>query len=133
MPEDGFPVGEVRPLCRRAVDGDDGAEADAEESFAAGEADPTYPAPGTVVDRAGAARALRAAFLRSHDDVVLPTEVDEPTVSKDAVSRAMDGFANPAMSGAVVVRIAGVDAGAVPDLAAATLAPLLRGTQVVLP
>jgi hypothetical protein len=26
-----------------------------------------------------------------------------------------------------------VDAGAVPDLAAATLAPLLRGTQVVLP
>ena len=27
----------------------------------------------------------------------------------------------------------GVDAGAVPDLAAATLAPLLRGTQVVLP
>ena len=47
------------------------------------------------------------AFLDGGDPVELPTVEAEPQVSKDAVSRAMEDFANPAMSAAVVVALAG--------------------------
>jgi vancomycin resistance protein YoaR len=79
-------------------------------TFANGQAEATYPEKGTVVDREAAAAAVRAAFLASDsqgDGVDLPTEVADPAVSKDAVSRAMNGFANPAMSGAVIITLAG--------------------------
>ena len=76
-------------------------------TFAKGEADATYPEKGIVVDRDAAADAVEDAYLRTTAAVELPTEEAEPEVSKAAVSRAMDGFANPAMSGAVVVRLAG--------------------------
>ena len=76
-------------------------------TFSGGEADATYPEKGIVVDREAAAQAVRDAFLRTTTAVELPTEEAEPKVSKAAVSRAMDGFANPAMSGVVVVRLAG--------------------------
>jgi vancomycin resistance protein YoaR len=66
-----------------------------------------YPERGTVVDRAAAAKAVRAAFLTTSDAVDLPTAEAAPVVSKDAVSRAMDRFANPAMSGAVVITLGG--------------------------
>jgi vancomycin resistance protein YoaR len=79
-------------------------------SFADGVATPTYPVPGTVLDRPAAAVAIRRAFL--HDSgtrhlVVLRTRVALPRVTKDAVSRAMDSFANPATSAPVVIRFEG--------------------------
>ena len=76
-------------------------------TFADGQADARYPDKGTVVNREAAARAVRESFLRSTDAVALPTETAEPKIGKAAVSRAMDGFANPATSGAVVVRLGG--------------------------
>ena len=76
-------------------------------TFAGGEADAKYPEKGTVVDRAAAADAVTAAFLGGGDPVELPTVEADPQVGKDAVSRAMEGFANPAMSAAVVVALAG--------------------------
>ena len=78
-----------------------------------------YPRKGLVVDRAAAADVVRRAFLhpdRTQDGVVvLPTRADDPAVTKDAVSRAMDGFANPALSGPVVVRLDGEGVQLQPD------------------
>jgi vancomycin resistance protein YoaR len=76
-------------------------------TFAGGEADAKYPEKGTVVDRAAAADVVADAFLDGGDPVELPTVEAEPQVSKDAVSRAMEDFANPAMSASVVVALAG--------------------------
>ncbi len=79
-------------------------------TFSRGLATATYPHKGTVVDREAAAAAVRRAFLHAQgpDDVVaLPMQVATPEVSKTAVSRAMDDFANPAVSAPVVVRLAG--------------------------
>ena len=76
-------------------------------TFAGGEADARYPEKGTVVDRAAAADVVADAFLDGGDAVELPTVEAEPQVSKDAVSRAMEDFANPAMSASVVVALAG--------------------------
>lgn len=76
--------------------------------FSHGEARARYPEKGTLLDRAAAASAIRSAFLhggRPEDVVALRTRVATPAVTKDAVSRAMDQFANPAMSGPVVVRL----------------------------
>ena len=78
-------------------------------TFAGGEARARYPEVGLKVDREAAADEVRSAFLRGEpDDVVeLPTEVARATVTKAAVSEAMDTFANPAVSAPVVVRLAG--------------------------
>ena len=75
--------------------------------FVGDQAEAKYPEKGTVIDRAAAAKAVRAAFLTTADAVDLPTAEAAPVVSKDAVSRAMDRFANPAMSGAVVITLGG--------------------------
>ncbi len=77
-------------------------------TFADGEATPTYPLRGSLLDRPAAAGRIRSAFLHDEgpDHVVrLRTRVAQPVVTKDAVSRAMDGFANPATSAPVVVRL----------------------------
>ncbi len=72
-----------------------------------------YPRLGLVIDRDAAATAVRDAFLRAagRDTVAapvpLPVRVDAPRVDKEAVSRAMDEFANPALSAPVVVRLDG--------------------------
>ena len=79
-------------------------------TFDDGQINARYPQKGTILDRAGAAAAIRSAFLHGTgpDQVVrLPIQTDVPRLSKEAVSRAMDDFANPAMSGAVVVKLAG--------------------------
>jgi hypothetical protein len=76
--------------------------------FAHGEASARYPERGTLLDRPASAAIIRSAFL--HDDgpdqvLLLPTRVDQPAITKAAVSRAMDGFANPATSAAVLLRV----------------------------
>jgi len=95
----------------RAVDGFakrvDGPPVEGRIVFADGEARATYPTRGSVLDRDRSAAAVRAAFLGPADPVALPTAAAETQVSKRAVSRAMARFANPAMSGAVVIRLAG--------------------------
>ena len=76
-------------------------------TFADGEAEPRYPERGVAVDRAAAAAAVEAAFLHTSGTVTLPTEPAEPRIDKDAVSEAMETFANPAVSGAVTVTLSG--------------------------
>ena len=79
-------------------------------AFRHGEPVAHYPRPGTVVDRRAAARTVLRAFLHhsgADDVVVLPTRTDRSPVAAREVSRAMEEFANPAMSGSVVFRFAG--------------------------
>jgi hypothetical protein len=69
-----------------------------------------YPRPGTVVRRAAAVATLRRAFLHLEGPtgvVPLPTRKDSPRVGAEEVSRAMDAFANPALSGSVALRLHG--------------------------
>jgi vancomycin resistance protein YoaR len=101
-------------------------------TFADGQAEATYPEKGTVVDRTAAATAVREAFLTDArgDGVDLPTKEAEPAVSKDAVSRAMTGFANPAMSGAVVITLAGEGVRLDPEDFAPALSMKPAGTEL---
>ena len=78
--------------------------------FEDGTAVATYPEPGRALDRSAARALVREAYLGSGASVDLPTLSVPPEVSKDAVSRGMIGFANPAVSAPVVIRIAGRDA-----------------------
>jgi vancomycin resistance protein YoaR len=89
-----------------------------------------YPEKGTVVDRPAAVKAVRAAFLNTVDAVDLPTAEADPVVSKDAVSRAMDRFANPAMSGAVVVTLDGEGVRLEPQDFAPALSMKAVGTEL---
>jgi vancomycin resistance protein YoaR len=76
--------------------------------FVGGEASPSYPERGVLLDRPAAAAAIRSAFLQDQGPgnvVRLRTRVAKPVITKDEVSRAMDGFANPATSAGVVVRL----------------------------
>ncbi len=66
------------------------------------------PADGDIIDRDAAETAILDAFLstRGQEPLELPTEVDEPDITKADVSAAMKEFANPAVSGPVVMEIA---------------------------
>jgi vancomycin resistance protein YoaR len=99
-------------------------------TFAEGEATPRYPEDGTVVDRPAAAAAVRAAFLGPRTTVELPTTVAKPTITGAAVSRAMDTFANPAMSGPVVVRLDGEGVRVEPDEFAPALSMVADGGRL---
>ncbi|NUR08738.1 MAG: hypothetical protein HOQ45_17245 [Nocardioidaceae bacterium] len=98
--------------------------------FSAGQASPRYPERGTVVDRAGAATALREAFLAADEPVELPVVDDQPEITKDAVSRAMDRFANPAVSGQVVVELGGRSVRVSPDEFASALSMKAVGDKL---
>jgi vancomycin resistance protein YoaR len=77
---------------------------DGRVDFERGAAVPRYPDTGSVIQRARAATVVGDAFLSENlpaAGVELPTEVVQPTVTRDAVRRAMNEFAEPAMSGPV--------------------------------
>jgi vancomycin resistance protein YoaR len=79
-------------------------------TFADGRVEARYPQRGTLLDREAAAAAVERAFL--HDGgagrvVELRSRVDRPRVAADEVSATMERFANPAVSGPVVVRFRG--------------------------
>ena len=100
-------------------------------TFGSGEATPHYPENGTLVDRTRAEVALRAAFLAGERSLELPTLVDRPTISQAAVSRAMDSFANPAVSGPVVVRLDGEGVSVAPEEFADALSMRAQGAELV--
>jgi vancomycin resistance protein YoaR len=76
-------------------------------TFADGSAVAHYPHDGVALDRPGAAAELERAFLTTTGPVGLPTEVDEPEITKADVSAAMDRYANPAVSAPVIYQIGG--------------------------
>lgn len=102
-----------RPRLHRAVDAfADKVDQPATEGavvFERGEANPTDPAPGLVLDRPAAVAAVRAAYLGADEVVALPLKKVDPEVSKAGVSAAMDAFANPAMSAPVTIELGGDD------------------------
>ncbi|MEI2712343.1 MAG: VanW family protein [Nocardioides sp.] len=59
---------------------------------------------GVELDRATARTALRDAFLGEDTDISLQVETVKPDIDAAAVQRAVDEFANPAMSAPVTVR-----------------------------
>ncbi len=67
---------------------------------------PRQPRSGEVVDRQAAVDVLARAYLAGSGPVQLPTAVQEPEITGDEVSRAMDEFANPAVSGPVTIELA---------------------------
>jgi vancomycin resistance protein YoaR len=69
-------------------------------------AEPTYPEAGTTLDVDASAEAVVSAYP-SREVVELELVADEPEVSAGEVSRAMDEFANPAMSAPVTYRLGG--------------------------
>jgi hypothetical protein len=68
---------------------------------AGGVVEPTYPRAGRVLDVASAAKRIEAAFPSDGRRVRLPMATDTPSTTVGDVSRAMTGFANPAVSASV--------------------------------
>jgi vancomycin resistance protein YoaR len=66
---------------------------------------PRAPRDGQVVDQEAAVAAIAQAYLGDDNPVELATVVDEPEITKNDVSVAMDEFANPAVSAPVVLEI----------------------------
>ncbi len=75
--------------------------------FSSTGADPTYPEAGTTLDVPAAVEAVRAAYPAGESPVDLPLTPAPPSVTAAEVSRAMDDFANPAMSAPVTYRFGG--------------------------
>ncbi len=74
-------------------------------TFKDGNADARFPEAGEEVDRSAAAKAVTDAFLQedSADAVELEVSKVAPKVSEKAVRAAMEDFANPAVSGPVIL------------------------------
>lgn len=72
-------------------------------AFAGAEVVTTQAVIGRELDRAAAGTVLREAFLAADEPVVLPVETVQPTVDAAEVERAVTEFAEPAVSGPVVL------------------------------
>ncbi len=83
--------------------------------FRKGKAVAVSSEPGVVVRRSATQALLVRQFLRDGSRKV-PTEVQEPYVSNAAVTRAMEEFGRPAMSGPVTLVLGGQDVVAPPRL-----------------
>lgn len=70
-------------------------------------AEPVAPETGHGIDRTAAAGAIRAAYLRSTEPVVLPVGDLQPAVGEAAVQQAMDSFGTPAMAAPVHLTVEG--------------------------
>ncbi len=75
-------------------------------AFAPDGAEATYPESGSELDVDASVDAVRAAYLEG-TDVELQLDPVAPTITESAVSRAMDRFANPAMSAPVTLTLNG--------------------------
>jgi vancomycin resistance protein YoaR len=81
-------------------------------TFTETSAEAVEPADGSILDRAAAGAALRAAYLHPTDAaVVLPMVVASPTVGADAVQEALQTFATPAMAAPVELTVTGLPTG----------------------
>ncbi len=75
-------------------------------TFENGRPKAVLPREGRTVDTAAAEQAIRAGYL-SAEGITLPTVVVKPKVTREEVERAMKEFAEPAVSGPVVVSAEG--------------------------
>jgi vancomycin resistance protein YoaR len=84
---------------------------------------PVEPHQGRTVDRSDAVDKIGAAYLREDPPVVLTAEIVEPQVDSAEVQRAVQEFAEPAMSGSVDLTV---------DGKAVTLPPSLIGPALTM-
>ena len=70
-------------------------------AFSADGPEPTQGRPGSTLDIETAVEAVRSAYPSGGEPVELELQPTKPKISGAAVSRAMERFANPAMSGPV--------------------------------
>ena len=83
---------------------------DGDVTFTQSSAEAVAPVDGTMLDRVASGAALRAAYLRTSDPVVLPVVVAEPAVDAEAVEEALATFGQPAMSAPVTLTVEGTSA-----------------------
>lgn len=83
-------------------------------AFDGGEAVPTWPQAGQVLDVPGAVDELTEHWADG-DVIVLPVETTEPRTTHDGVQKVLDEFALGAVDGPVTVTGDGVDAVVGPD------------------
>jgi vancomycin resistance protein YoaR len=74
--------------------------------FDAGEVVATLPEEGREVERDTSVDLVAESYLTQSAPIALPYEVTVPAVSEDEVTRAVEEFAEPAMSGPVSLRSA---------------------------
>jgi vancomycin resistance protein YoaR len=74
--------------------------------FDAGEVVATLPEEGREVERDTSVDLVAESYLTQSAPIALPYEVTVPAVSEDEVTRAVEEFAEPAMSGPVPLRSA---------------------------
>ena len=84
-------------------------------TFRDGRAVPVASKEGVVVERGAAQAILERRFLHGGSQKI-PTEARQPEISDEAVSRAMDEFARPAMSAPVTLVLGGQEVVAPPRL-----------------
>ena len=83
----------------------DRAPVEGRVSFTGGVATPDWPHDGAAIDQDATATAVARAFLHSDSAVVAPLHPVQPEISASDVSRAMNSFGNPAVSGPVTIRL----------------------------
>jgi len=74
-------------------------------TFRNGKAVVVEPLDSRALDVRAASEELRRAFLAGEDTAVVPVAAKAPKVGADEVARAMEEFAEPAMSGPVELRV----------------------------
>ncbi|MFH8365767.1 hypothetical protein [Streptomyces sp. NPDC018031] len=94
--------------------GESGSAREGTIKFVAGEAEPVYGKPGKGLDVEKAVAAVSEAYRNRAETgedkaVELPVVTREPKVGKAEVERAMQEFAEPAMSGWVYLQAGGVE------------------------
>lgn len=75
--------------------------------FTRGRVKPVYPTPGRTLHESATTRALRETFLDAEQTFDLPVQRVAPVLTGRDVDRAVDRFAEPAMSGAVRITVGG--------------------------
>ena len=100
-------------------------------TFAADGPEATDAATGTVFDVDAAADAIREVYPSRGASVELELETEEPEITDAEVSRAMQRFANPAMSGPVTFTLDGTEIALEPAEYADALSMVAKDGELV--
>lgn len=79
------------------------APVEGEVHFVDGHVRTVEPEPGTTFDANAVASALTSSYLSDSATARVPVQPMQPTIDATAVQRALDDFANPAVSGSVLL------------------------------
>lgn len=95
----------LRAELQQLADEVDAEPVDGGVTFEGGTAAPVEPVAGVQLDVDGSVDAVLADWPQSGPQTDLPAQVQEPDVTADDVSAAMESFATPATAGPLVVQV----------------------------